>query len=630
MTTDKDTLGPAEHIIQAILTHSDHMVHNRPGIVVEDARHAIGVKWDPVTHKVEDGKKVVYKLVQHGKKKTRVKLGDMADDGKVQNGRLIGHYRPAGLFPEVATWLYGQVAEVWKLDNEFAARWASFAFGEEHRDLKVVLSAFMLVQSRKGDPVVEGGEVLFSDDDFRDVGEAMMLISKKDKKDLNPKLLLRIHDLLCLDGVAQINRDLGFGKSARKPFLGRWPKAVEKWLRYREENPRMLAGLVKAGFRQTVMSLARRIGYKPLTPKFFEVLRWKQLQSGEGHRTMAIGAKVKAAESWKGLSEAEICEIIVKTKPNWKRVVGLLPSKVGVTRAILSAAIEAKGLSDKDLVILTPTIEELGLMKVQDIRERWERAVKAADDMRAANIARNVQTKEVKEKLQEAADTAMKKAVEEVTRDMEVYVMVDISASMQGAIEAAKTYIAKFLQGFKSDQLHVATFNTTGRVISIKHESAAGVNNAFRGVRAGGGTSHAAGVRALQGFKPKDGSDVLMIFVGDEEEQGNFARDVQVSGLNPVAFGFVKTVSEHGAAAWRYRQGYQTSCVRDTAVALGIPCFMIDPDTFDDPYAIPRTIRNLIAATPVGKAVKGRPAPKRVTLVDRILKTDLLQKPNWA
>jgi len=629
MTTDANTLGPAEHIIQAILSHNDHMVHNRPGIVVEDGRSTVGVRWDPVTHKVEDGDKVVYKLVKNGSKSTRVKLGNLLEDNRVQNGRLVGHYRPAGLFPEVATWLYSQVAEVWKLDNEFAARWASFAFTEEHRDLKVVLAAFMLVQSRKGDPVIEGGETLFADDDFRNVGEAMMLI-RKEKMDLNPKLLLRIHDLLSLESIAKINRDLGFGRSTRRPFLGRWPKAVEKWLRYREENPKMLEGLVKAGFRTTVMELARRIGYKPLTPKFFELLRWKQKQSDDGRRTLAIGAEVKAAETWDGLNEMQICEKIVAEKPNWKRIVGLLPSSVGVTRAIVSATIEAGALSDKDLVILTPTLEDLGLLQVQDVRERWEAAIKAADDMRAANIARNVKSSEVKEKLNEAADTAMQKAVEEVTRDMDVYVFIDISASMQGAIEAAKSYISKFLQGFKLDQLHVATFNTTGRPVEIKHASAAGVTNAFRGIRAGGGTSHASGIRCLSSEKPKAGNDVLFLFVGDEEEHGNFAAEVQASGLNPMAFGFVKTTATDGSAGWRQRQGYQTSCIRDTAAQLGIPCFMIEEETFEDPYAIPRTIRNLVAATPVGQAAPGRAAPKRVSLVDRILKTEVLQKPTWA
>ena len=68
--------------------------------------------------------------------------------------------------------------------------------------------------------------------------------------------------------------------------------------------------------------------------------------------------------------------------------------------------------------------------------------------------------------------------------------------------------------------------------------------------------------------------------------------------------------------------------VTDTAAQLGIPCFMIDEGIFADPYAIPRTIRNLIAATPVGKAT-ARVVP-RVTLVETILKVDLLVKPAWA
>jgi hypothetical protein len=97
-----------------------------------------------------------------------------------------------------------------------------------------------------------------------------------------------------------------------------------------------------------------------------------------------------------------------------------------------------------------------------------------------------------------------------------------------------------------------------------------------------------------------------------------------------MAFGFVKTVSNEGSAGWRYRQGWETSCVRDTASALGIPCFMIEENTFDDPYAIPRTIRNLVAATPVGQVTRGQALPKRVSLVEKILETDLLKKPAWA
>ncbi len=616
----REALGPAERIIQTVLTFNDHMVHNRAGMVEAAPGTPIGVRWSPVTHREKDGKKIVYKLIKQGKKNREAEVGALWADNTIRNEarQKLGEYRTAGIFPEVAVWMYQQVAEVWKLDNEFAARWASFAFGQEHRDLKVVLAAFMLVQSRKGDPEMEDGKVAFYDEDYRDVGEAMMLIKDKGGKDLNPKLLLRIYDLLTLPKIADINRELGFGRSARRPFLGRWEKAVEKWLRYREENLPMLQGLIKAGFRTTVKDLAQRIGYKPTTPKFFEVLRWKQVQAKDGRRDVAIGVEVAKAETWEGLTETEICEKIVKEKPGFKRIVGMVPATPGLTRAIVAAAVEAGSLSDKDLVIYTPTLEELGLLKVQDIQDRWTRAIKAAEDMRAANIAQRVKSKAVKEKLETAADEAVKKAVEEDVKNIRLYVFVDVSGSMEGAIEAAKEYTAKFLGGFPLDHIHVAVFNTSGREITIKHASAAGARAAFKGLRAGGGTDYGAGVRCLQKYKPQADEDVLFVFIGDEEAN-QFAPAVQTSGLNPVAFGFVKVGGNTGYNA-----------VTGTAAALGIPCFMIKEDTFSDVYAIPRTIRNLIAATPVGQTPAAARAVPRVTLVDQILNTQILAKPVWA
>lgn len=619
MTATNETLGPAERILQTVLSFSDHAVHNRPGIVVPDAGAVVGVKWSPVTHKVEDGQKVVYRLDKRGRKEVKVKLGVLNEQtGEIKSGRtVVGRYQPAGLFAEVVVWMYRQAVEIWNLDNEFAAKWASYSFGQEHRDLKVVLAALMLVQSRKGEPVLDEGTVAFHDDDFRSIGEAMVLLHRKDQKDFNPKLLVRVYDVLSLPEIAAINRELGFGKSARKPFYGRLYPAVTKWLEYREQNPKMLEGLVKAGFRQTVRRLCQMVGYKPQTDRFFEVLRWKQDQSKDGRRELAIGKTVAKAETWQGLTEEQICERIIVERPNYKRVVGLVPKGVGLTRAIVAATIEAGGLSDKDLIIASPTLEDLGLLKVQDIRERWERALREAEDMRAANIAARVKSKETKEKLVEAADTAVKAAVEEVTKGLRVYFFVDVSSSMHNAIDEGKKHLAKFLQGFPPDRVHVATFTTVGTEREIKHASKAGVENTFRGVRAGGATDYGSGVRALQHHKPAEDEDSLFIFVGDEEAR-NFTEAVQASGLNPMAFGLL-----------RLRNSMYT-CVQTTAAELGIPCFKIDERTFDDVYAIPRTIRNLVAATPVGVAPARVQEVARVTLVETILQTDLLQKPAWA
>jgi len=615
---ERERLGPAETILSTLLTYADHMVHNRPGIVVSDANSVTGVRWVPATHRVEGGDKVVYELQKKGRSTVLSRVGTLSREHQVLNqGRVVARYQPAGLFPEVAAWMYGQVAEVWKLDNQFAARWASYAFAQDHRDLKVVLAAFMLVQSRKGDPVRDNAEVLFFDEDYREVGEAMVLLVRKDRRDLNPKLLVRVHDLLSLPQVAKINHDLGFGRSARTAFHGRWAKAVNKWLQYREENPRMLQGLVQAGFRTTVMALARRSRYKPQSPRFFELLRWKQAQAKQGHRDLAIGQAVAAADSWEGLCEAQICERVVRERPNYKRLIGLVPPQVGLTRAIVAAAVQAGSLSDKDLVILTPTLEALGLLKDPDVQARWSQAVAASEDVRAANIAKRVRTKETAEVLQDAADTALQKAVEEVVRDIRVYFIVDISGSMSNAIERAKGYIAQFLQAFPLDRLHVSVFNTHGRELKVRHASKLGVTLAFAGISAGGGTDYGAGVRALERHAPRDDEDSLFIFVGDEKASV-FHAAVEQSKLRPLAFGLVQVPSEWGG---------QGSAVRDTAELLGLPCFVIDVQTFNDPYAIPRTLRHLVASTPVQT---GGARNNRASLIDQILATEVLNKPAWA
>ena len=609
-----ESLGPAEHILQALITYSDHMVHNRPGVVIPDRSLPVGARWVPATHKG----RAVYTLEKQGTKTVKVPLGSLREDGSiVSRGRVVARYQRPGLFPEVAAWLYGQIAEVWTLDNEFAARWASWAFAQKHRDLKVALAALMLVQSRFGAPVVEDGEVLFHDDDFRCVGEAMCLLRRRDGQDLNPKLLLRVGQLLALPQIAQINRQLGFARSARSPAMGRYPKAVEKWLRHRERNPKMLHGLIRAGYRTTVMKLARQVGYKPLTEQFFAILRWKQKQAVDGRRSIAIGAAVSEAASWKGLTEAQICQRIVSERPDYKRIVGLLPPEIGLTRAIVAAAVEAGSLSDTDLIILTPTLEELGLLDVPVVGDAWLAATCRVENQRAANIAQRVRSTDTADKLQKAADAALQKEVKEELRNLQVYVAVDISASMFSAIDKARVYLTRFLQGFPLDKLTVAVFNTSAREVRIRHASARGVQHAFKGLRAGGGTNHASAILDVFAYNPPaEDEDTLMLFIGDQQERRDFSEAVRRSGLRPAAFGFLY-VPGNG--------GHSNRAVERTAQELGIPCFRISAEMFGDAYAIGRTLRNLIASTPVGQR-----SAARASLVETILKTKLLEKPMWA
>lgn len=601
-------LGHAERIVQAMLRYADHLHHGRPGIVRTESSAPIGATWAPVYHRRENDRDVVY---APGGRPTAIGFrvnGRVVDDA----GRDVGRYQPAGLFPEAAAWMYRQAVDVWQLNNEFAARWASYAFRESHRDMKVVLAALMLVQNRRGDVIRDaGGVALFSDADYREVGESMLLTLERDH-DLSPKLVLRIRDVLRLPEVVAINREQGFGSSPTQAFLGRWPVAVRTWLRYREENPQLLEGLLRSGYRKTLQALARYSGYRPVTAAFFRKLRWKQTQAKDGHRSLALNEAYKS-ETWDGCSEAEICVEIQRTRPSWLNLVGRIPPDVGLTRAIVVAAIEAGSVSKRDYVNLTPTLEALGLLSVPEVMRPWQAALKTAEDMRAANVAKNVRTETAKSALVKAADEALQRAVEETVRGLRVYFLVDVSGSMATSIDRAKEYLTKLVQAFPLEQLHVAVFNTVGTEVRIPHRSAEGVAHAFRGHTASGGTSHAAGVRALTKYPPSKDEDALFIFVGDEEEYAHFAS--AFGDMRPAAFGLVRL----GDSTQR--------CVQNTASALGIPCFLIDERTFADPYAIPRTLRALIAATPVQRKSE---VPSRAQLVDTIARTELLRLPLWA
>src|SRR6476620_7721072 len=129
----REQLGPAERLLDLVLNSSAHLWHNRPGV------NANGT-WAPLKNK-----------------------GVKASGAKVA----------AGLFVPAAEALYSRLLELYQLNVELMARFASYALTQtDWRDLKVACCALMLVQSRSGQPVHEDdGTVAFHDDDYRTIGE---------------------------------------------------------------------------------------------------------------------------------------------------------------------------------------------------------------------------------------------------------------------------------------------------------------------------------------------------------------------------------------------------------------------------------------------------------------------------
>src|SRR5436309_942047 len=583
-----ESLGPAEKLVQLIINFPDHLWHNRPGVMRNG-------KWKAATRKEIDEHKT---------------------SGRVRGGE----WRPPGPSPEAIEQVYGALADIWQANNELAARLASYIMKEtDWRDMKVVCAAFMLVQSRAGEPITEeqNGKkvVLFHDDDYREIGEAMIkLYERGSNRMMNPKLIQRVGEVLSLPGVVTLNRVLGFGNPhKRKPFVGRYYNAVTDWLDFREANISLLEGLKKSGYSKTVQSLARMVGYKPKSKRFFEVLGWKQKQSAEGHRTIGLTDLQIRKLSFNGLSEKKICEMIVAEKFGWKQVMGMLPKNIGLTPAIFVAMLDQ--FSDKDLTILTPTLEELGLLKHEPIKRRWQEAIQKQDDQRARNIAKNIRDRELAGKLEASADAAVTKAVAEATKEADIHIMfiIDTSGSMQGAIETSKEALSMIVQGFPPEKLHISSFNTTGTLLKPRHHSAAGIQHMLKSIGASGGTIYSSGVSVFRDNKvtiPKD-AHLILFAVGDEAgEQGDlFAGNLKQWGYVPSAIAHIVNVAQ---------SSHRGETVRRAAEVLGVPYTEVNVEQFTDVYQVQRALKAVLEAQPYRE--KG-------SMIEKIMQTELLVSP---
>lgn len=579
MTVRDEQRGAAEKLLDLVLDSGAHLWHSRPGL------DANGV-WYPATRANRER--------------------------RVPAGRPV----PPGLFEPAALTLYGRLLEIYGLDPALMAHFASYALLEtEWRDLKVCCAALMLVQPRSGQPVRdEDGSVAFHDDDFRAVGEAMLLRYEADsQRMMTPKGVLRVARLLELPGIAELNRAAGFADPAgRKPPLGRWPSAARQWLAHRERNLPLLEGLVRGGYKETIKQLARKCGYRPESERFFEVLGWAQKQAAGGHRTLGLeGLRLRRSERFDGLDEAEICARIVAGRLSYREVVGRLPSDPGLTPAIMAALLPS--LSDRELRLLTPTLESLGLLADAEVRRRWERAVRTATDQRALTIARNVRGRELREQLAEAADEAARTAVREtVADDVEVMFLIDKSGSMDRAIDQSKEALSRILAGFPLERLHVAAFDSTGKVLRPKTASRVAVQHMLEDVRAWGGTTHSAALSAFhrEGVRIAPDRRLVVIVVGDEDgENGRtFADAFERLHYRPAAMAMIVSVA--------VRRG---STVRDAAAALGVPFSEVDVAQFEDPYQVTRVLTALLDAPVPGGSSSG--------WLDRVLDTPLLEKP---
>jgi hypothetical protein len=250
------------------------------------------------------------------------------------------------------------------------------------------------------------------------------------------------------------------------------------------------------------------------------------------------------------------------------------------------------------------------------VRTRWEKAVASATDQRALNIAKNVRSVVLRQKLEEASDNAARTAVAEATAETDVRVMflIDKSGSMEGAIENSKEALARILAGFPVEKLHIAAFDTMGTVLRPKAANRTAVQHMLAGLKASGGTTHAAALQALHrdGVRVPEGAKLVVIVVGDEagEAGDQFARAFRDFGYTVAAMALLVSVA-----------GARGNTVRTCAGQLKVPFSEVNVDQFADPYQVPRVLKALLDAP----AAQGGATTVQSGWVERVMRTPLLK-----
>ena len=191
--------------------------------------------------------------------------------------------------------------------------------------------------------------------------------------------------------------------------------------------------------------------------------------------------------------------------------------------------------------------------------------------------------------------------------------LIDISASMEGAIELSKQALSMIVQGFPQEKLHIACFNTVGYLMKPKHYSAQGISHMLKSVTASGGTIYSSGMAVFKanGVTIPSGADLIVFAVGDEagESGPEFACYISGLGYQPTAFAHIVNV----ARGWS--RGHT---VRRASEELGVPYTEVAIGQLQDVYQVQRTLKAVLEAQPFRGSEP---------LVERILRTELLTKP---
>lgn len=463
-------------------------------------------------------------------------------------------------------------------DPVFLAHLTSYVITKsDSKDLKVVSTFVNSLNDADGTPFYEGSK--YRKPNYRSISQAAI-------QHLDPKLVSRIIQ------IANIKQSLGERYKEGTHFARSLKNAIKKYLRYREQNPKAMEGIKKAGFAKTVMNMYRAMHISPST-EAAEFLGWEQKD----------GRKIKKKKlfDFKGLSDKAIANKIRDKKIPPQGALGALTRKIS---PVIAASILEQCSGDQ-AVIYRELFDKEGLLKNKEVLEVFKEKIKTAKTAldRVDKITTEID-EEVSVELKKARSKRRKEIVGDIGR---VFLHLDVSGSMDQAIEFAKergSIIAECVKN-PEENFHWGAFNSSRVTLQqpLSFEKDAFMASLY-GIRAGGSTDCFAWYK-----KARELGCTTDVFITDQgHNSGPIGRVIEQCDSEGLT-------RPNAVIIINFENYYGDQRLKEAFEHYGIPVTEMNPETLTE---------SALVAQAVQVAVRGA-----IAVIDDIMNTDLLQRPQW-
>jgi len=382
--------------------------------------------------------------------------------------------------------------------------------------------------------------------------------------------------------------------------------AFKKYLKFREGNLHIVKGISRAGLGKVYRNLYRMTHTNP-SDDVAGILRWKQKDR-----------EIKFMEhevDFKGMKDLEIAKEIRKKKISYFGVMdGLSRIKKKMSPVIAVAILEQ--VTGNQAVILRSLFEEQGVLEDKKVMKLYKSKIKEAKTAldRAETISKDA-SKGVKEALITARAEKRKEQLGEVGK---IYLHIDFSPSMEGAVEFAKengSIIAEMVKNPK-ENFGWGKFAEDGEEFPIPKTFEM---DAFKAIMFGKSMGGGTDCFALYPKSREMGAEVD-IYISDGEHNipvsdgMGLARkmkkwhEANPDVVKPKAIVLIRVKGTGPSAG-------SPDSIKNACEANGIPYAEMKPETLHDSALVTQAVR---------RAIEGP-----MMVIDEIMKTELPKYPSW-